>query len=136
MFYVRGLVVMRIRLWVNSHRRPLFFVFWVVFFTVSHLWHFRTSPWNGNALFDESGWDLHFLKTNVIGHPYQAAWFHGIISRETLFHYYVWGFLTLFGFNILSYEAALFMLWLGVFVFTLLLVQLFFESYVVTSVTA
>src|SRR5213075_1944240 len=67
---------------------------------------------------------------------YQAAWFHGIISRETLFHYYVWGFLKLFGFNILSYEAALFVIWLTTFVFTLLLVDLFFESYIVTSVTA
>ena len=80
--------------------------------------------------------DLGYLKSNVIGHPYQASWFHGIISRETLFHYYVWGFLKLFGFNILSYEAALFVIWLTVFVFTLLLVDLFFRSYVVTSVTA
>ena len=80
--------------------------------------------------------DLGYLKSHVIGHPYQAAWFHGIISRETLFHYYVWGFLKLFGFNILSYEAALFVIWLTAFVFTLLLVDLFFRSYVVTSVTA
>src|SRR4029077_10399105 len=63
-------------------------------------------------------------------------WFHIVISRETLFHYYVWGFLKLFGFNILSYEAALFCLWLTTYVFTLLLVDLFFGSYVVTSVTA
>ena len=80
--------------------------------------------------------DLGYLKSNVIGHPYQAAWFHGVISRETLFHYYVWGFLKLFGFNILSYEAALFVIWLTVFVFTLLLVDLFFGSYIVTSITA
>ena len=114
-----------------------FFLFWVLFFVVSHLWNFRTAPWNGNALFDESGWDLWFLKSYVIGHPYQAAWFHPpVLARETLFHYYVWGFLKLFGFNILSYEAALFVIWLTIFVFTLLLVDLFFESYVVTSVTA
>ena len=87
---------------------------------------FLTSPAN----------DLRYLKSYVIGHPYQAAWFHSIISRETLFHYYVWGFLKLFGFNILSYEAALFVIWLTTFVFTLLLVDLFFGSYIVTSVTA
>src|SRR6266480_568218 len=116
--------------------RTAFFLFWSVAFVVSHLWNFRTVPWNGDALFDESGNDLGYLKTYIIGHPYQAAWLHGIISRETLFHYYVWGFLKLFGFNILSYEAALFVIWLTVFVFTLLLVDLFFESYVVTSVTA
>jgi DNA-binding beta-propeller fold protein YncE len=113
-----------------------FFLFWILFFVISHLWNFRTAPWNGNALFDESGWDLWYLKTYVIGHAYQPAWFHAPISRETLFHYYVWGFLTLFGFNILSYEAAMFVIWLTIFVFTLLLVDLFFESYLVTSVTA
>ena len=88
--------------------KTAFFLFWILFFVVSHLWNFRTAPWNGNALFDESGWDLWYLKSYVIGHPYQPAWFHAPISRETLFHYYVLGFLRLFGFNILSYEAALF----------------------------
>jgi DNA-binding beta-propeller fold protein YncE len=116
--------------------KTAFFLFWILFFVVSHLWNFQTAPWNGDALFDESGNDLGYLKSNVIGHPYQAAWFHGIITRETLFHYYVWGFLKLFGFNILSYEAALFVIWLTAFVFTLLLVDLFFRSYVVTSITA
>jgi DNA-binding beta-propeller fold protein YncE len=117
--------------------KTAFFLFWILFFVVSHLWNFRTAPWNGNALFDESGWDLWFLKNNVIGHPYQAAWFHPpVLARETLFHYYVWAFLRLFGFNILSYQAALFCIWLTTFVFTLLLVDLFFESYVVTSVAA
>src|SRR5206468_5227060 len=45
-------------------------------------------------------------------------------------------FLKLFVFNILSYEAALFVIWLTAFVFALLLVDLFFRSYVVTSITA
>ena len=116
--------------------KTAFFLFWILFFVVSHLWNFRTAPWNGNALFDESGWDLWYLKTYVIGHPYQAAWFHIVISRETLFHYYVWGFLRLFGFNILSYQAALFVIWLTTFIFTLLIVDLFFRSYIVTSITA
>jgi len=116
--------------------KTAFFLFWILFFVVSHLWNFRTAPWNGDALFDESGNDLWYLKSNVIGHPYQAACFHGIISRETLFHYYVWGFLKLFGFNILAYEAALFVIWLTAFVFTLLLVDLLFGSYIVTSVAA
>src|ERR1700747_637457 len=114
--------------------KTAFFLFWILFFIISHLWNFRTAPWNGNALFDESGWDLWFLKSYVIGHPYQAAWFHPpVLSRETLFHYYVWGFLRLFGYNILSYEAALFCIWLTIFTFMLLLVDLLFGSYVVTS---
>jgi DNA-binding beta-propeller fold protein YncE len=116
--------------------KTAFLLFWILFFVVSHLWNFSTAAWNGNGLFDESANDLGYLKSNIIGHPYQAAWFHGIISRETLFHYYAWGFFKLFGFNILSYEAALFVIWLTVFVFTLLLVDLFFRSYVVTSITA
>ncbi len=116
--------------------KTAFFLFWILFFVVSHLWNFHTAGWNGNGLFDESGNDLRYLKSHIIGHAYQAAWFHGIISRETLFHWYVWGFLKLFGFNILSYEAALFVIWLTAFVFTLLLVDLFFGSYIVTSVTA
>ena len=113
-----------------------FFLVCILFFVVAHLWNFRTAPWNGDGLFDESGWDLWYLKSYVIGHPYQAAWFHAPISRETLFHYYVWGFLRLFGFNILAYQAALFFIWLTTYVFTLLLVDLFFESYIVTAVTA
>jgi DNA-binding beta-propeller fold protein YncE len=116
--------------------KTAFFIFWILFFIASHLWNFRTAPWNGDALFDESGWDLWYLKSYVIGHPYQPAWFHIVISRETLFHYYVWGFLKLFGFNILAYQAALFCLWLTTYVFALLLVDLFFGSYVVTSFTA
>ena len=119
-----------------ANPKAAFFLFWILFFVISHLWNFRTAPWNGDALFDESGWDLWYLKTYVIGHPYQAAWLHFPISRETLFHYYVWGFLRLFGFNILSYEAALFVIWFTTFLFTLLLVDLFFRSYIVTSVTA
>src|SRR5438552_11956710 len=116
--------------------KTAFFLFWILFFVVSHLWNFQTAPWNGDGLFDESGNDLGYLKTNVIGHPYQASYFNIVLSQENLFHYYVWGFLKLFGFNILSYEAALFVIWLTAFVFTLLLVDLFFGSYVVTSVTA
>ncbi len=119
-----------------STARTGLFLFWAAVFVVSHLWNFGTAPWNGNGLFDESGWDLWFLKSHVIGHPFQAAWFHPPISRETLFHYYVWGFLRLFGFNVLSYEAALFVIWFATFFFTVLLVDLLFRSYVVTSITA
>ena len=119
--------------------RAAFFVFWIVFFVLSHLWNFNTAPWNGNGLFEDSAVDLLFLKHYVIGHPFQPAWFHPypfLISRETLFHYYIWGFLHLFGFNILSYEAALLLLWCAVFTFTILLADLLFESYIVTSAIA
>ncbi len=119
--------------------KTAFFLFWILFFVMSHLWNFRTAPWNGNGLFEDSAIDLLYLKNYVMGHPFQPAWFHPypyLISRETLFHYYLWAFLDLFGHNIISYEAALLVLWSGVFIFTLLLADLFFESYVVTSFTA
>lgn len=124
----------RVRSAINP--RTAFFAFWVLFFVATHLWNFRTAPWNGDGLFDESGWDLHYLKSYVMGHPYQAAWFHLSIARETLFHYYVWLFLWLFGFNILSYEAALLTIWGATFLFTLLLVDRLFRSKIVTSATA
>jgi hypothetical protein len=119
--------------------KAAFFVFWLLFFIMSHLWNFRTAPWNGNGLFEDSAIDLLYLKNYVMDHPFQPAWFHPypyLISRETLFHYYLWVFLDLFGHNIVSYEAALLVLWSGVFIFTLLLADLFFGSYLVTSVTA
>jgi hypothetical protein len=117
--------------------KTAFFLFWILFFVVSHLWNFRTAPWNGNALFDESGWDLYFLKSHIMGHPFQPVWpDHIMMARETLFHYYVWAFLRLFGYNILSYEAALCVIWCTIFIFTILLVHLLFRSYIVTSVTA
>ena len=119
--------------------RAAFFLFWILFFVLSHLWNFRTAPWNGNGLFEDSAIDLLYLKSYVIGHPFQAAWFHPypfLISRETLFHYYIWGFLHLFGYNIVSYEVALLVLWCAVFIFTLLMVDLLFKSLVVTSIAA
>jgi len=118
--------------------KTAFFLFWLLFFVISHLWNFTTAPWNGNGLFQDSAVDLLYLKNYVIGHVFQPAWFHSgfDISRETLFHYYIWGFLHFFGYNILSYEIALLVLWCAAFIFTLLLADLLFESYVVTSVTA
>ena len=117
--------------------KATFFAFWILVFAGSHLWNFSTAPWNGDGLFDESGWDLYFLKHNIIGHTFQPIWVdHTGLIRETLFHYYVWGFLRLFGYNILSYEAALFVIWCTTFVLTLLLIDLFFRSYIVTCLAA
>ena len=116
-----------------------FFLFWIVFFVVSHLWNFRTAPWNGDGIFADAAQDLLFLKTHVTSRPFQAAWFetYGAYgAHETLFHYYLWQWLHLFGYNILTNEAALLGLWCTTFLFTLLLIDLFFQSYVVTSVIA
>src|SRR5204863_4867240 len=57
--------VARVKSALNA--RTAFFVAWVLVFTISRLWHFKTAPWNGNGLFDESGWDLWFFKSYVVG---------------------------------------------------------------------
>ena len=121
-----------------SKPKAAFFVFWVLFFVVAHLWDFRTAPWNGDGLFEDASVDLLFLKTHVTSRPFQAAWFHfyGPIEHETLFHYYLWPWLYLFGYNLLAYEAALFVIWCVTYLFTLLLIDLFFRSSLITSITA
>lgn len=119
--------------------KTAFFVFWVTFFVVAHLWDLRTAPWNGDGIFDDAADDLLFLKTHATGRPFQAAWFQfygGGSVHETLFHYYLWPWLQIFGYNILTDEAAGLALWCTTFLFTLLLADLFFESYVITSVVA
>lgn len=118
--------------------KTAFFVFWILFFVAAHLWSLRTAPWNGDGIFDDAAQDLLLVKTHGIGRPFQAAWFQSytLIEHETLFQYYLWPWFHLFGYNILSDEAAVLALWGATFLFTLLLTDLFFESYVVTSVVA
>ena len=110
----------------------------LLLFAVAHLWNLRTAPWNGDGIFADAAQYLLFLKTHVTSRPYQAAWYqdYGFIAQETLFHYYLWPWLHVFGYNILTNEAALLALWCTAFLFTLLLTDLFFQSYVVTSVIA
>ena len=119
--------------------KTAFIGFWLLFFAASHLWNFRTAPWNGDGIFADAAQDLLFLKTHVTSQPFQAAWFQsygGYFAHQTLFDYYLWPWLHLFGYNILTNEAALLALWCTTFLFTLLLADLFFQSYVVTSVVA
>ena len=118
--------------------KTAFFVFWILFFVVAHLWNFRTAPWNGDGIFDDAAQEVLLVKTHTTGRPFQAAWFQSytLIEHETIFQYYLWPWLHLFGYNILTDEAAILALWCMTFLFTLLLADLFFQSYVVTSVLA
>jgi len=45
--------------------KTAFFVFWILFFVVAHLWNLRTAPWNGDGLFEDAAVDLLYLKTHV-----------------------------------------------------------------------
>src|SRR3954454_16356050 len=31
-------------------------------FAASHVWNFKTAPWNQNGLFDDAAWDIYFAK--------------------------------------------------------------------------
>jgi len=137
--FLPGLGELRVNFKSLIKPKTAFFVFWMLFFVVAHLWNLRTAPWNGNGIFADAAQDLLYLKTHVSSRPFQAAWFetYGAYgAHETLFHYYLWPWLHLFGYNILINETALLALWCTTFLFTLLLTDLFFRSYVVTSVIA
>jgi len=135
--FLPGLSELRANFKSVSKPKTVFFVFWLLFFVVAHLWNLRTAPWNGDGIFDDAARDLLYLKTHVTSRPFQAAWFTSDNwAYETLFHYYLCPWLHLFGYNILTNEAASLALWCTTFLFTLLLTDLFFESYVVTSVIA
>ena len=113
--------------------------FVALLFFISHLWNFKTAPWNYNGLFDDAAWDLHFVKTYILaGKPFQAAVFLDgySASRETLYHLYLVPFLELFGFNILSYDIALLVLGFITVLFTTLLIHRLFKNYIVTVTSA
>lgn len=105
-------------------------------FIVSHIWNFKTAPWNQNGLFDDAAWDIYFAKKYVFTHePFQAAVSEGI-AREVGFHYYITPFFLLFGYNLLTFNCALLLLGLATFIFTCLIIHRLFENYFVTVLSA
>src|SRR4051812_41322582 len=38
--------------------KTAFFLFWLLFFVVAHLWNLRTAPWNGDGIFADAAQDL------------------------------------------------------------------------------
>lgn len=120
-------------------RRVEFFGFWMLIFVAAHLWSFHTAPWNGDGVFADSARAVLDLKSRGIGQPFQAAWWFGPPdnwSTPSLYHYYLWPWLSLFGYNLEVVKMAGLALWSATFIFTLLLTDLFFKSRVITSVIA
>src|SRR3954470_21334435 len=112
------------------------FVFLGLLFVVSHIWNFKTAPWNQNGLFDDAAWDIYFAKKYVFTHePFQAAVSEGI-AREVGFHYYITPFFLLFGYNLLTFNCALLLLGLVTFIFTCLIIHQLFGNYFVTILSA
>src|SRR5882724_10452697 len=120
-------------LWDNQLFVRVFVVLALVF-VVSHIWNFRTAPWNQNGLFDDAAWDIYFAKKYIFTHePFQAAFPDGI-AREVVFHYYITFFFVPFGYNLLTFNIALLVLGLTTFIFTCLIIHELFRNYFVTIV--
>jgi hypothetical protein len=122
-------------LWSDTRFVRVFAILAVIFL-VTHVWNFKTAPWNQNGLFDDAAWDIYFAKQHVFSHePFQAAVSEGI-ARETGFHYYIWFWFSVLGYNLLTFDVALLFLGLSTFIFTCLIVHELFKNYLVTIVSA
>jgi len=123
-------------LWSKDKLFLRVFVFLALVFVVTHIWNFKTAPWNQNGLFDDAAWDIYFAKKYVFTHePFQVAYPDGI-AREVMFHYYITFFFILFGYNLLTFNVSLLLLGMTTFLFTSLLIHKLFNSYLVTIVSA
>src|SRR3954452_23211234 len=121
--------------WEDRRFLRLFGVLALVF-VISHVWNFKTAPWNQNGLFDDAAWDIYFAKQHIFSHePFQAAISEGI-AREVGFHYYIWPWFILFGWNLLTFNVALLALGVSTFIFTCLIVHELFRNSLVTIVSA
>lgn len=115
----------------------LFFGGLSLFVIILYLVNFRTAPWNQNSVFDDAAWDIYFMKRYIFsGAPFQAAWFDGGVSREVIYHYYLYAFFKLFGYNLLIFKIALMILGLTTILFTSMLIQRLTKSYWVTAMAA
>ena len=115
----------------------LIFIILGLFFLISHLWNFKTAPWNQNGVFDDASWEIYFAKGYIFtGKAFQPAYFLLTIARELLHHYYITIWFILFGYNLLVFNYSLIFLGLITFIFTTLLIQKMFNNYIVTIASA
>lgn len=99
--------------------------------------NFKTAPWNQNGLFDDAAWDIYFMKRYIFsGAPFQPAFFDGGISREVIYHYYLYPWFKVLGYNLLVFKIALMVLGLSTILFTSLLIQRITKSYWAAAMAA
>ena len=107
-------------------------------YLITHLWNISSAPWNANGLFDDAAWDIYFARDHAFNGPYQAAFYDqvGLISRETVFHYYITSFFKLFGYNLVVFNASLHVLGFVTVLFTTLTVHRLFRNLAITVAAA
>ena len=107
-------------------------------YLVTHLWNFGIAPWNTSGLFDDAAWDIYFARNHAFNGPFQPAFFDdvGVISRETIFHYYITSFFKLFGYNLLVFNVSLLVLGFVTALFTTLTVHRLFRKPAITVASA
>ena len=107
-------------------------------YLITHLWNYASAPWNSNGLFDDAAWDIYFARTHAFAGPFQAAFFDqvGLISRETVFHYYITACFRVFGYNLLVFNGALLVLGFVTVAFTTLTVRRLFRTPAITIAAA
>ncbi|WP_404421710.1 hypothetical protein [Nibricoccus sp. IMCC34717] len=94
--------------WLEDEDPPVIRFQWVaavgILMVLTHWAGMQSGRWNTQGIFDDAAWDLVFARERVAteGVPFQAAFFDDVggISRETLFHYYIFSFFALFGYNL------------------------------------
>lgn len=125
------------KFWTKNTTILILFTTFIYF--LSHLWNYNIAPWNNFGLFDDAAWDIYFAKNHVFNHtPYQAAFFDsvGVISRETLFHYYASAAFKLFGYNLEVFNGSLIILGFFTVLFTTLLAQESFSNIIISVLVA
>ena len=119
----------------KTNKTTYIFIILTGLFFVSHLWNFKTSPWNQNGLFDDAAWNVYFSFKYIFTEvPFQAAFYDHGISREVIFHYYITFAFKLFGYNLLTFNISVLFLGFISYIFTLLLIQKLFKKIYITII--
>ncbi len=96
-----------------------------VVYGLSHYIGVQYTSWNSFGLYDDAARDLIFLKELAFSDVWQSIYFtaDGLISREFIFHYYIYFWFKLFGANLIVFNVALTSLGLATVIFCTLAVQ-------------
>ena len=115
--------------WANSG--ILFFAGLTVIYFFLHMYNRSGAPWNSYGLFDDGAWDIFDAQLKCLNSDnFEIIFFDeiGFISRELLFHYYIMGFMKIFGYSMTAFNASLAVLGFITVLFTAMTVRDLTES--------